>query len=116
MCFLVSLFFVSVVSSAQWTEFRGPQGEGHTDAKLPMEVTGRSHVWKTPMPGKAWSSPVVWDNQVWFTNAEVDGHKLWAVCLNAKTGKVIHNKLVFEIKSPQKSPQNQKSPQKIAHI
>ena len=44
------------------------------------------------------------DNQIWFTNAEADGHKLWAVCLNAKTGKVIHNKLVFEIKSPQKSP------------
>ncbi len=104
MLVLVSLFFVSVASSAQWNEFRGPQGEGHTDAKLPMEVTAQGHVWKTSMPGKAWSSPVVWDNQIWFTNAEADGHKLWAVCLNAKTGKVIHNKLVFEIKSPQKSP------------
>ena len=64
---LVSLLFVSVGYSAQWAEFRGPQGEGLTDAKLPLEVTGRRHVWKTPMPGKAWSSPVVWDNQVWFT-------------------------------------------------
>ena len=48
---LVSLVFVSVVSSAQWNEFRGPQGEGHTDAKLPMEVTAQGHGWKTPMLG-----------------------------------------------------------------
>ncbi len=88
-----------------WNQFRGPNGEGKTDAALPLEFgEGKNVTWKTPMPGKAWSSPVVWDNQIWFTNAEADGHKLWAVCLDAKSGKIMHNKLVFEITKPQKSP------------
>ena len=101
----LSLIGVLTVQSAQWNQFRGPNGEGKTDANLPLEFgEGKNVTWKTPMPGKAWSSPVIWGNQVWFTNAEADGHKLWVVCLDAKTGKVLHNKLVFEIAKPQKSP------------
>ena len=104
-CFFASLIIVLSVSSAQWNQFRGPKGEGKTNADLPLEFGEEKNVtWKTPMPGKAWSSPVVWGDQVWFTNAEADGHKLWAVCLDANTGKVLHNKLVFEIAEPQKSP------------
>jgi len=93
------------ISAAQWSQFRGPNGAGKTDANLPLTLgEGKNVKWKTPMPGKAWSSPVVWGDQIWFTNAEPDGHKLWAVCLDAGTGKVVHNKLVFEIAKPQKSP------------
>jgi len=96
---------VLTLSAAQWNQFRGPNGEGKADADLPLEFgEGKNVTWKTPMPGKAWSSPVIWGNQVWFTNAEADGHKLWAVCLDAKSGKVRHNKLVFDIAKPQKSP------------
>ena len=96
---------VMALSAAQWNQFRGPNGEGKTDADLPLEFgEGKNVTWKAPMPGKAWSSPVIWGNQVWFTNAEADGHKLWVVCLDAKSGKVLHNKLVFEITKPQKSP------------
>jgi len=96
---------VLTLSAAHWNQFRGPNGEGKTDANLPLEFgEGKNVKWKTPMLGKAWSSPVVWDKQIWFTNAEADGHKLWAVCLDAKTGKVLHNKLVFEVAKPQKSP------------
>jgi len=101
----VSLTLGGLAMAAQWNQFRGPNGEGKTDADLPLEFGESKNVtWKTPMPGKAWSSPVVWGNQVWFTNAEADGHKLWAVCLDARSGKVLHNKLVFEIAKPQKSP------------
>ncbi|HIG80513.1 MAG TPA: quinonprotein alcohol dehydrogenase [Verrucomicrobiales bacterium] len=101
----LSLSSVLSISAAQWSQFRGPNGAGKTDANLPIVLgEGKNVKWKTPMPGKAWSSPVVWGNQIWFTNAEADGHKLWAVCLDAATGKVLHNKLVFEIAKPQKSP------------
>ena len=96
---------VMALSAAQWNQFRGPNGEGKTDADLPLEFgEGKNVTWKTSMVGKAWSSPVVWDNQIWFTNTEEDGHKLRAVCLDAKSGKVLHNKLVFDIAKPQKSP------------
>ena len=101
----LSLSSVLSISAAQWSQFRGPNGAGKTDANLPIVLgEGKNVKWKTPMAGKAWSSPVVWGNQIWFTNAEADGHKLWAVCLDAATGKVLHNKLVFEIAKPQKSP------------
>ncbi len=104
---ILFLIFSTVLTlpAAQWNQFRGPNGAGKTDADLPLTLgEGNNVKWKTPMPGKAWSSPVVWGDQIWFTNAEPDGHKLWAVCLDAGTGKVVHNKLVFEIAKPQKSP------------
>ena len=54
-----------MLSAAQWNQFRGPNGEGKADADLPLELgEGKNVTWKTPMPGKAWSSPVVWGNQV----------------------------------------------------
>ena len=98
----LTLSGVLTISAAQWSQFRGPNGAGKTDANLPLTLgEGKNVKWKTPMAGKAWSSPVMWGNQIWFTNAEPDGHKLWAVCLDAATGKVLHNKLVFEIAKPQ---------------
>ena len=38
---------------------------------------------------------------VWMTNALVDGKKMWAVCLDFKTGKKLHETLVFENEKPQ---------------
>ena len=40
-------------------------------------------------------------NQVWMTNAPPDGKKLYAVCLDLDTGKVIHDRLVFDNPDPQ---------------
>ena len=86
-----------------WNQFRGPNGDG--DAKssnLPVKFSEKEHLtWKTAMPGKAWSSPVVMDNKVWFTNAEENGHKMWAVQLDWKSGKKLREILVFENKEPQ---------------
>ena len=53
------------------------------------------------MPGKAWSSPVVMDNKVWFTNAEENGHKMWAIQLDWKSGRQLKKILIFENKTPQ---------------
>lgn len=101
---LVLMFITagSVCLAAPWNQFRGPNGEGKSEANAPSAFGEDKNVkWKTPMPGKAWSSPVVWGDQVWFTNAEKDGKKLWAVCLDLETGRVVHNALVFEIEKPQ---------------
>jgi outer membrane protein assembly factor BamB len=68
---------------------------------LPVKFSETENLkWKTPLEGKAWSSPVVWKKQVWMTNATPDGKKLWAVCLDLDTGSVVHNKLVYEIAMP----------------
>ncbi len=110
--FLISLCAVSVADDAYWNQFRGPRGDGISDAKgLPVQFAEGSPeiVWKTPVAGRAWSSPVVWGNQVWMTNAP-ELHKpadvmhkleqpipLSAVCLDLTTGKVLHDIKVFDV-------------------
>ena len=64
------------IQSAQWSQFRGPNGEGKADADLPLEFgEGKNVTWKTSMPGKAWSSPVVWNEHVFLTSAISDGEE-----------------------------------------
>ena len=48
-----------------WTQFRGPSGDGRSDAKeLPVTFGESERVkWKTAIQGKAWSSPVICQGQ-----------------------------------------------------
>ena len=45
-----------------WPEFRGPSADGHSDATgLPTRWSESENVrWKTLIPDKGWSSPVIW--------------------------------------------------------
>ncbi len=54
-----------------WPQFRGPSGNGISAAAgVPLHWTEEENVaWKTPIPGKGWSSPVVADGVVWMTTA-----------------------------------------------
>ena len=90
-------------ASENWSQFRGPTGDGISDARGLPETWGEGQnvKWKTDVPGKAWSSPVVWGNQVWMTNATPDGHELYAVCLDRETGKVVFNLKLFDVEHPQ---------------
>lgn len=86
-----------------WPQFRGPDGNGHSDAAdLPLTWSETNHItWKTPIHDRAWSSPVIWGNQVWMTTAAEDGTRLFAVCVDRETGKVIHDLKLFEVANPQ---------------
>jgi outer membrane protein assembly factor BamB len=57
--------------------------------------------WKTPIHGRAWSSPVILDNQIWMTTATPDGRELFAVAVDQNTGKIVHNLKVFTVETPQ---------------
>jgi outer membrane protein assembly factor BamB len=53
-----------------WPQFRGGCGGVADGAKLPSVWSASTNVaWKTAIPGKAWSSPVVWDDKVFVTSA-----------------------------------------------
>ena len=82
-----------------WPQFRGPQGNGISDAKtLPLTWSETNHVvWKTAIHGRSWSSPVVWGNQVWVTTANDDGTELFAVCIARDTGKITHDLKLFTL-------------------
>ncbi len=111
---------------ADWKQWRGPGGQGHANAKLPTEWSETKNVkWRTPVPGKGWSSPVIEGNQIWMTTAfETPATKeeaaerlksntggvpvnvlssvsLHAVCVDKHTGKLLHNLRVITKKEPQ---------------
>jgi len=92
-----------LVAAESWNQFRGPQGKGvSTSTRIPLEFgEDKNVVWKTAIEGKAWSSPVILGKHIWMTNAPPDGKKLYAVCVDFDSGKVLHNKLVFDNPDPQ---------------
>src|SRR5580765_599427 len=84
-----ALLFVALL--AQWPQFRGPNGDGVSPATgLPVTWSETENVrWKTPIHGRAWSSPVILGNQVWMTTATPDGKELFAVAVAKDTGKIV---------------------------
>lgn len=117
---LIGVLVVCVCSVSfadeNWNQFRGPRGDGtSTEKGLPVTFAEGSPaiVWKTAVPGRAWSSPVVWGKQIWVTNSpEIqnvtkDKPKLdkplefSAVCLDLESGKVIKDIKLFDVDIPQ---------------
>jgi outer membrane protein assembly factor BamB len=92
---------------ADWPEFRGPFGDGHVAAGkdpqgLPLQWSESENVkWKTEIPYRGWSTPVVQGGQVWLTTATVDGHDFFAVGVDADTGKVLFNEKLFHSDNPE---------------
>ncbi|MGV3532462.1 MAG: PQQ-binding-like beta-propeller repeat protein, partial [Chthoniobacteraceae bacterium] len=92
-----------VLAADHWPQFRGPTGDGHSDSTgLPVKFSDTEKVkWKTAIHGRGWSSPVVLGDQVWITTATEDGTKLSVLCLDRESGKIIHDKVLFEVANPQ---------------
>jgi outer membrane protein assembly factor BamB len=58
----------------EWPCFRGPQGNPVSTNRLPDTWSKTENVeWKTPIPGRGWSSPIVSGNRVFVTAATTDG-------------------------------------------
>ena len=65
------VLFAAALAANNWPQFRGPGASGVSDdPNLPDKWSQTENVvWKVPVAGLGWSSPVVWGNQVWLTNA-----------------------------------------------
>jgi outer membrane protein assembly factor BamB len=75
MRFWLVLVFVSAGAASAadvWPQFRGPTGQGEAlEERLPLEWSESEGIkWKTPLPGRGWSSPVIADGRIWVTAAE----------------------------------------------
>ena len=109
----VALMWATVVSAAEagdWTEFRGPTGQGLSDASgVPITWSETENIaWKCTVPGSGWSSPVVAGDRVFLTTAvpyagegkdDGDGkagHSLRVMCLDARTGSTVWDVEAFD--------------------
>ncbi|MBM3871671.1 MAG: serine/threonine protein kinase [Verrucomicrobia bacterium] len=96
-----------------WPQFRGPEAAGvSANANLPDKWSATENVaWKTDLPGRSWSSPIVWGGKVFVTAVVNRGeseppkkglyfggnrpeppkseHESKVFCLDVATGKIL---------------------------
>ena len=98
----------SLLPGQDWPEFRGPTAQGHSDAgDLPLTWNESANVvWKVPIPGQGWSSPVMRDGRIWLTTGTSEGdspqarHSLRALGLDFDSGRLLHDVEVFALEGP----------------
>lgn len=115
---LVLISLCAAAASAQnWPSFRGENAAGTADSQpLPARWDAASFRWKTPIPGLAHSSPVVWGDRVFITTAvslnsnpafktQTDDNEpvienarySWRIyCLNRQTGRIQWERIAHE--------------------
>lgn len=110
----------SETGDANWPQFRGPHAAGFSvNTHLPDKwSTNQNVAWKTDLPGRSWSSPIIWGNRVLLTAVVNRGesetpkkglylggnrpepskaeHQWKVLCLELTTGKVQWEKQVHE--------------------
>src|SRR5712692_3926856 len=103
-------------ADTNWPQFRGPQMLGVAEgAGLPDTwSTTENILWKTPIAGRGWSSPIVWGDKIFVTSVVNEGkeemakkglyfggermkppesvHRWTVNCLDWRTGKVLWEK------------------------
>jgi outer membrane protein assembly factor BamB len=113
--------FSQIDNSVQWPQFRGFEGTGIRDhSGIPATwnmKTGENVLWKTPIPGLAHSSPVIWNDLIFVTSAvssaktdslkiglygDIDMaqdqsvHQFRVFCVSRTSGKIIWDRIADE--------------------
>jgi len=117
---VVMLGSVSTFGQQNWPQFRGPGSRGVSDANDLPETWSKTEnvVWSKPIPGRGWSSPVVWGDRIFLTSAvklkgkeekvrpglymlgerptPKEPHRWSVYCLDFKTGGLLWEKVAYE--------------------
>ncbi len=96
--FLFLQFSFLFAQTGHWTHFRGSNRDAISlDQKPPIVWSESTNVvWKTDIRGRGWSSPVVYENQIWLTTATPDGREMSAICVDFKSGQVLFDRPIFK--------------------
>lgn len=121
------LFAALVHADQNWPQWRGPDGQGHSEATgLPLKWSETENVaWKRSLPGRGHSSPVIWGKQIWATTAVekaasaeekakrlkantgdqpvtvLESVSLRAICIDRDSGEIISDNEVLNVREPQ---------------
>jgi outer membrane protein assembly factor BamB len=98
----VMLAIALFAADDDWPRFRGPDNTGVARGDVPVEFSlTKNLAWKTHIPGRGHSSPVVWGNRIFLTTAVPIGesdeyaphvrkeHRFVVMCLDRNTGKLL---------------------------
>lgn len=96
-CLAFALLLTTMVAPtkparADWSRFRGENGQGVIDqCKVPLPWTDSDVAWKINLPGKGNGSPIVFGNKVFIMSAEAES-KRHALAYDLATGKELWRK------------------------
>lgn len=85
--FLALALTLALADAADWPRFRGPNGTGAVEGTLP-DIDPTAPLWKTALPGKGVSSPIIVGGKVYLQTASADGKTRSLLCLSAADGKI----------------------------
>jgi outer membrane protein assembly factor BamB len=87
-------FLVNSVSAADWPAWRGPTGQGYSDEKnLPLKWSKTENVkWKVPLAYPGNSTPVVFGDKIFMTQANKGGSVRGLLCMARADGKILWQK------------------------
>jgi outer membrane protein assembly factor BamB len=118
LCSLLAL--ADTKPEARWSQFRGGAAGGVAEGRNLPETwdTSKNVVWKADIPGRGWSSPIVWGERIFVTSVVPEGkseppkkglyfggnrsqppkdrHRWMVYCVDWNTGKVLWEKQAFE--------------------
>lgn len=81
----------------EWPGWRGPRGDGtSTETRLPTRWSAAESVlWKVPVPGRGYSSPIVWGDRVFLTACVENRRERKLVCLDRRDGRTLWDRVVL---------------------
>lgn len=123
---VVCALYSQTAKGSNWPQWRGPEGQGVSEEKgLPLEWSDAKNIkWKTALPGRGHSSPIVWGNRIFLTTA-IEGaivpgkqavkhmdegkefkhpdavggdrrHTFKVICLDRDSGKILWERTAYE--------------------
>src|SRR6059058_4898777 len=96
--FFCSVLFATSALAGNWPGWRGPHGDGVCDEKnLPLHWSTNENVrWRVPLPERGNSTPVIWGNRVFVTQAieksslpKEGKHRRTLMCFDRSKGKLL---------------------------
>ncbi len=98
---LILLLITNIIPGARaqnWPGWRGPSGDGtSTETGLPVKWDSVTNVvWKTPVPGNGYSSPVIWENRLFLTTAFNESQDKSLLCYDTGSGQLLWQQTVVK--------------------
>jgi outer membrane protein assembly factor BamB len=85
-----------------WPRWRGPSGQGLVTPGGYVDKWSDTEnvLWKVELPGAGNSSPIIWADRIFLTNASPDGKQRGMLCLQRSDGK-----LLWQTAAPDAAPE-----------